>query len=134
MCETQSESPPVDSTQSAARLLDPADELYRLWQMGAPPELDAYLAASGPISPGELAAGLSVDQRCRWAIGQSVPAERYLAQYPKLLDAEESAIDFIYGELLLRERHGERPGIDEFVARFPDLGAILRKQIKLHRA
>ncbi|HEY2253302.1 MAG TPA: serine/threonine-protein kinase, partial [Planctomycetaceae bacterium] len=112
----------------------PADELRRLWQSGPPPDLDAFLAAAGPLSSASLFAVMRVDQRGRWAVGQPLPAERYLAQYPQLLADQETALDFIYGELLLRERHGEVLNVEEFVARFPAFGAMLRKQIMLHRA
>src|SRR5438270_14075149 len=105
MRETLPQTP--DRPRTPAQVRDPADELYRMWQAGPAPDLDEFLAAAGPLSSVELVAVTRVDQRCRWAIGQPIPAERYLARYPKLLDAEESALDFIYGELLLREQHGE---------------------------
>src|SRR5580765_2504632 len=116
MRDTQSETLPPDTPQPPAQILDPADTLYRLWQTGLPPDLDSFIAQSAPFSPSELAAVMRVDQRCQWEKGQRIPAESYLARYPRLLDDRENALDFIYGELLLREQHGETPGLDEFVS------------------
>src|SRR5262245_63469418 len=104
--------------QLPAQADQPADELYRLWQIGRPPDLKAFLASREPLSPADLAAVIRVDQRCRWQTGQCIPAESYLANFPKLLDDRESALDFIYGELLLCEQQGAAPGLEEFVAGF----------------
>jgi WD40 repeat protein len=131
---TQSPMRPADPPQPISQVLDRADELYRLWQAGPPPDLDTFIAQFEPLSPPELAAVMRVDQRCRWGIDQRIPAEDYLAQYPSLLDDRESTLDFIYGELLLREQHGEFPDSEDFVARFPDQADVLRQQIELHRA
>jgi serine/threonine protein kinase len=124
---------PVPS-QPPAQVLVPAEELSRMWRTGPPPDLAAFLAQSEPMSSSQLAAVLRVDQRRRWELGQQIPAERYLDQYPKLLEDRESTLDFVYAELLLREKHGEHPRLEEFLARFPTLADILRRQIGLHRA
>src|SRR5205807_1634582 len=96
--------------------------------------LDAFLAQAEPLSPSELAAVLRVDQRRRWELGERIPAERYLERFPKLLADQDSALDFIYSELLLREKQGEHPDLEGFLARFPSVAGILRRQIGLHRA
>jgi hypothetical protein len=43
-------------------------------------------------------------------------------------------VDLIYGEFLLRERHDERPSLEEYLRRFPEYADVLRPQIDLHRA
>jgi serine/threonine-protein kinase len=112
----------------------PADELSRLWHAGLSPDLDAFLAQAEPLSPAELAAVLRVDRRRRWERGERIPAECYLERFPKLSEDPESALDFIYSELLLREKQGEHPDLDGFLSRFPTFAQILRRQIGLHRA
>src|SRR5262249_12920352 len=46
----------------------------------------------------------------------------------------DSALDLVYGEFLLREERGERPTLEEYARRFPDLAQALGVQIGLHRA
>src|SRR5262245_42504612 len=83
---------------SAAR---PAARLLRLWQDGSAPNLDAFLAESGDLSPAQLAAVVRVDQRERWRLGQHIPAESYLDRYPRLREDAEGTVDLVYGEFLL---------------------------------
>jgi hypothetical protein len=111
---------------------DPAERYSLLWSGGGP-DLDAFLAQTGPLSPDELAAVLRVDQRERWQAGERVPAEMYLRHLPDPPDPE-IALDLIYNEYLIRERIGERPAPDEFARRFPAHAGMLRDQLALHRA
>src|SRR5262245_59342518 len=80
-----------------------AERLLWLWEQKKRPDLDALLAAAGPLSPDELAEVLRLDQRQRWERGERIPAEDYLARYPALGNSPEAALDLIYGEFLLRE-------------------------------
>ncbi len=110
----------------------PGSRYARLWESGRP-DLDAFLAEAGPLSPDDLAAVLRADQRGRWEAGERVPAEDYLRRLPGEPDAEV-AVDLIFQEYLLRERRGEAPETEEFAGRFPQYAAVLRDQIDLHRA
>jgi predicted Ser/Thr protein kinase len=96
--------------------------------------VDAFLVAVGPLPPDQLAAVLRVDQRQRWQTGERVLAETYLQRYPNLRANAEAAVDLVYGEFLLRERHGEQPATDEYQTRFPEYTDLLRAQIELHQA
>jgi serine/threonine protein kinase/WD40 repeat protein len=111
-----------------------AERLRLLWLQGLRPALDAFLAGQGPLAPAEVAAVLRVDQRCRWQTGKRVPAETYLRSFPEVAAHAESALDLIYGEFLLRERSGETPRRDDFLARFPAHAGVLALQIELHQA
>jgi hypothetical protein len=113
---------------------DPAERLGRLWDRGDRPDVDAFLAAAGPLPPGELAEVLRTDQWRRWRAGEHVRAEAYLRRYPALRGERETAVDLIYGEFLLRERQGERPDPEDYLGRFPEYADILGRQIDLHRA
>lgn len=113
---------------------DPADQFSALWRSGRRPDLDAFIANAGTLSPLDLAALLRIDQAHRWERGERITAEVYLTRYPLLRGDSEAAIDLIYGEFLLAESFGHRPNPEDFVARFPDYSETLRKQIELHRA
>src|SRR6516165_3475739 len=69
-----------------------------------------------------------------WQRGERVLVEAYLAKEPTLADDGEALLDLIYSEVLLREEHGERPQLDEYVRRFPHLEAALSRQLALHEA
>jgi WD40 repeat protein/serine/threonine protein kinase len=111
---------------------------------------DAVDASSSPITPddgSELAAllqrpGIPVaevveaccaDQVLRWRRGERVPAEAYFRLHPAFLEGD-SAFELVYGELLLRESLGERPGLDEYLWRFPHFAERLRRQWYFHEA
>src|SRR5262245_35304118 len=113
---------------------DPAERLLCLWQDGSAPDLDAFLEEAGDLSPAQLAGVLRADQRERWRLGQRIPAETYLQRYSRVQEDEEGTIDLIYGEFLLRDRHGAAPTLDEFLWRFPRIASILKSQIELHQA
>jgi predicted Ser/Thr protein kinase len=125
------EEPAGPSPEPAA---DAAEDLLQLWRRGERPEVEAFLAATGPLPLDQLAAVLRVDQRQRWQAGERVPAESYFQRYPNLRADVEAAVDLIYGEFLLRERHGEQPAADEYRQRFPEFTDLLRAQIELHQA
>jgi serine/threonine protein kinase/Tfp pilus assembly protein PilF len=60
--------------------------------------------------------------------------ESYLEHFPELQDDDEAAVDLIYGEVLLREERGETVSADEYLGRFPQYAAALRRQLDLHAA
>jgi hypothetical protein len=111
-----------------------AERLRQLWCLGPPPDVEAFLSATGPLPPTEVAAVLRVDQRQRWQAGERVPAEDYLRRYLAVAADPDSALDLIYAEFLLRVGLGERPAVEEYLGRFPDHADTLREQIALHRA
>jgi tRNA A-37 threonylcarbamoyl transferase component Bud32 len=78
------------------------------------------------------ALALRLEQARRWREGDRTPAEEYLARHPELAADPESALEVVYGELLLREEQGECPGADEFLRRFPQLADQLRRLFEIH--
>src|SRR5262249_12496980 len=111
-----------------------AARLEKLWSGSTPPDFDAFIAACGPLSPGPIAALARIDQRHRRLAGQDITPESYLQRFPAIAGDADAAIDLIYGEFLLREKHGESPSAEEYADRFPQFAANLRQQIELHRA
>ena len=112
----------------------PRERLWRLWCQGQDPDIDSFLARTGPLSTEELADVLRVDQRQRWHKGERVLAEAYLERYPALLAHPEASLDLIYQEYLLREGRGEGPRLEEYCERFPRHADRLVLQVGLHRA
>jgi serine/threonine-protein kinase len=77
---------------------------------------------------------LRADQQRRWGAGERLPPEAYLGLLPWLAHDDEAALDLIYSEFLLRERLGEKPWPEVYLARFPQHAAALDQQLQLHRA
>jgi serine/threonine protein kinase len=113
---------------------DPAQRLWRLGQQGQRPDLRAFLAGAGPLTPAQLLACVRVDLQQRWQAGERVPAEAYFRDFPALQEDRESALVLVYGEFLLREQLGEAPAPEEYLRRFPQDAAALRMQFELHEA
>jgi serine/threonine protein kinase/tetratricopeptide (TPR) repeat protein len=74
------------------------------------------------------------DQRRRWLKGDRIRVEAYLVRQPALAADREALLDLIYNEIVLREQHGERAGLEEYVKRFPQFADELGRQFEVHRA
>jgi serine/threonine protein kinase len=74
------------------------------------------------------------DQDARWRAGKPLPAERYLEALPRVAADPEQAMVLVYGEVLSRTAAGERPTLDEYRRRFPQLADHLTIQFQLHAA
>src|SRR5262245_4315370 len=74
---------------------------------------------------------LLADQRSRWDRGERVPVEHFISNKPGLRDNTEVLLDLIYAEVVLRREAGEKPTVDEYVARFPALAEPIRTQFEV---
>jgi tetratricopeptide (TPR) repeat protein/tRNA A-37 threonylcarbamoyl transferase component Bud32 len=78
---------------------------------------------------------LVLKHQCQtWRRGEPVPVETYLAQQPALMGDAQAILDLIYHEIVLREEEGERPQLEEYQHRFPDLAPELEIQFELEGA
>jgi serine/threonine protein kinase len=111
---------------------DPARRLQRLWQQGQRPDLAAFLAEAGQLTPDQLLAVVRLDQQQRWLAGERVGAEAYLNAHPALRADPEGAVVLVFGEFVLRERLGERPADADYLRRFPEYADALGLQFELH--
>src|SRR5262245_59188769 len=84
--------------------------------------------------PPAPAAAACADQRLRWGLGERVSVEAYLDRQPALRADPEAVLNLIYNEVVLRGEAGERPGLDEYLRRFPELAEDLRVQFELDSA
>ena len=76
---------------------------------------------------------LLAEQVARWGQGRRVLVEAFLARDPELRHDSEAVLDLIYNEIVLREQRARRPGADEYIGRFPELGDAIRDQFEIHR-
>jgi serine/threonine protein kinase/Tfp pilus assembly protein PilF len=77
---------------------------------------------------------LLAEQRERWPRGERLPVELFLEQHPAVRDDTEAVLHLIFNEVVLRERAGEVPCLEEYQKRFPHLAAELELQFTLDRA
>ena len=81
-----------------------------------------------------LMTDLRARQLDQWEAGERVLLEPLLAEHPELLADEEALLHLIYAEVLLREEYGERPGLEEYIRRFPSSEVGIRRQFAFHDA
>jgi WD40 repeat protein/serine/threonine protein kinase len=112
----------------------PVEQWERLGRQGQRPDVRTFLAQAGDLPPAQVVEVLLRDQQERWHAGKRIPAETYLQWYPALQADDESVLDLVYGEFLLREELGERPDPADYLRRFPAQAAALQLQVELHRA
>jgi eukaryotic-like serine/threonine-protein kinase len=91
--------------------------------------LDTPPAAPDTALP---AAFLMADQRQRWQRGERVFIESYLEQNGDCCGSTEKLLDLIYHEVIVRERVGDAPTLEEYRQRFPRLTRELGKLFEVH--
>jgi WD40 repeat protein len=109
------------------------DRFEAAWQRGGQPSLDAYLAeahAERRLLLRELAL---LDLEYRLKAGGPVSAADYLTRFPDLAEDSAAAGELIAAEFVLRERCGEAPQIEDYLARFPRYADCLRQRIEARR-
>ena len=134
MSDMTRKQPPGLRNLDAPEDPDAARELWSLWRQGQHPRVGDFLEQAGVHDPEQVVMALRVDQAERCRLGEWVRAEDYFDAFPAVGNHVESAIDLVFAEFLLREERGERPPLEEFLRRFPQLAAELELQIKLHCA
>src|SRR5262245_14114868 len=92
-----------------------------------PSSLAEFLAKTTQLHGPELAAFLRSDLSRRWQRGQRVLIESYLRQCPTLRDDAEALGELVYAEALLRGAAGERVPEEDYLRRFPQHEAAVRR-------
>jgi putative methionine-R-sulfoxide reductase with GAF domain len=99
---------------------------------GSAPDVFSYLKAHPDVPPRECADILLIDQHHRWQTGDVVPVEKYLEEFPAVASDPELKLDLVFSELRnIARSTGETPDVDQFVARFPELGDDLIRQFEV---
>jgi eukaryotic-like serine/threonine-protein kinase len=84
-----------------------------------------------------------LEQQLRWACaeldrrrrhGDPCRAEQLFTIHPGLADSEETAIELIYTEFVVREQLGEHVEAAEYLRRFPQWARMLARQFEVHQA
>lgn len=85
------------------------------------------------MADGELVERLAVELRQAWSIGRQLPVEQ-LTDFPHASEDVDAVLDLIYHEVLVREQHGQRARLDDFLQRFPALEERLRRLFLVHQS
>ncbi len=131
-------SRPADPPAHRLTQIDDPELAYSVAFIGngqPPSRLESQPTVETPRSesgPGRNHVHLLAEQHDRWERGERVLVESFLERDPGLKNAAEPLLDLIYNEIILREQRGEAPGAEEYMRRFPDLGAAIKAQFEIH--
>ncbi len=110
-----------------------AAQFANLWKLDKDlPDVFAFLQEHSQASPRETADVLLVDQRLRWKRSVGISVEEYLRRCPQLAGQEALRLELITEEFAYREQAGEAVELDEFLARFPELGELGFLEVSHH--
>jgi|GEM_PF-1948257 len=77
---------------------------------------------------------LAQELRAQWRAGKRVGVESLGQSFEQISSNEEQLLDLIYHEVLIREEFGEKPRVDDFTPRFPQLTERLQRLFAVHGA
>jgi serine/threonine protein kinase len=95
---------------------------------GTAAQVRTLLAWVGKPEPAELPSLLAAHQRRLWRGGERIFTETYLKEVPALQADERSVLDLLANEIALRHERGERPRLQEYLSRFPQLANPLQRR------
>ena len=67
-------------------------------------------------------------------LGERILVEDFVSELAGVIKDSDDILDLIYHEVLVREELGEKPGLDEYLGRFPRFVPQLRDQFEVHQA
>ena len=107
-----------------------ASQFAARWEMSdTPPDVVAFLRdAPDPAQKDKLAV-LLVDQSHRWRTDQPLSVEEYLEVFPELVSDRDAKIELAVGEFIAQSDSGQSSDVEEFIARFANLGDSLRNRL-----
>jgi serine/threonine protein kinase len=121
------------NTEGWDRLQRCANRFEQAWKGGAPADLTEFLPPAGdPLRRRCLHELVKVDLEMRWRSGQPVVLEYYLEKLPELGPSTGLPVEVILEEYLVRHRHGDRPTLAIYRARFPSQYEDLARQVADH--
>jgi serine/threonine protein kinase/formylglycine-generating enzyme required for sulfatase activity len=103
------------------------DRFAALWETSdSPPDVFAFLEEHAEASVRERGNVLLVDQFFRWRSRVELPLEKYFQTCRDIGSDANVKLKLIVEEYQYFERHSERPQLETFVARFPEIRDRLR--------
>jgi serine/threonine protein kinase len=104
-----------------------------VWQVS----LNQFLPPPGdPLRVAALRRLIAVDLEIHWGRGQGRHLESYLSRYPELGSPRSLSLDLVVLEYRLRHQFGDRPALELYQTRFPDLfpqlQALIQEQPGIH--
>lgn len=98
------------------------DRFYAVWAENKENSLDPFLPPAGSRTRHQVLVELiKTDLGLRIGVGKPARVEEYLARFRGDLPADAVPVVLVVEEYLHRQRHGQRPTIEEYQARFPNL-------------
>lgn len=98
------------------------DRFYAGWSADNENPLDPFLPPAGSRTRRHaLVELIKTDLGLRIGVGKPARVEDYLTRYRGELTADAVPVALVVGEYLHRQKHGQRPTIEEYQARFPAL-------------
>jgi hypothetical protein len=102
------------------RLQETADRFEQTCHEGPSVDLQQFLPSLGdPLRALALRELVFIDVEMRWQRGRPVFLEEYLERFPELGTAPSLEPRLVYEEYRSRHRHGDRPSLAAYRARFP---------------
>jgi formylglycine-generating enzyme required for sulfatase activity len=99
------------------------------WRRGERPVIQDYLAAIAQDRRVLLIELVHEELEHRLKVGEPVRVESYLEEYVELRADPNVAAGLIAAEYFLRQRVEEKPGLAEYLARFPEYAEALRDKL-----
>ncbi len=84
-----------------------------------------------PSDPGTTLDALLDEQSQCWARDERILVEDLLSRQPALAEDAEKLLTLLTQEIVLRQRRGETPRLEEYRQRFPHLAQELQHQIEV---
>ena len=108
-----------------------AAKFAALWEsQESPPDVFAFVQQHSQASSTDKLQVLLKDQERRWRTDQPVRVEDYLARLPELVADPELKLQLAIGEFNALQHCQTAPDINDFTARFSDLGESLKSKLQ----
>ena len=109
-----------------------AERLEEAWSGGGPVALAPLLPApDDSLRAAAVRELIKTDLEIRCRRGRPAALESYLEELPDLATAPDDALaELLYEEYRVRQRHGDRPPLETYQARYPRLYEALRRLVQ----
>ncbi|HYT94918.1 MAG TPA: serine/threonine-protein kinase, partial [Gemmataceae bacterium] len=109
------------NTNDWERLQTHADRFEDACKAGQAVDLRAFLPPeTDPLRRNCLHELIKLDLELRWRRGEAVTLSYYLEKFTELGPARSLPTSLLFEEFLVRHRHGDRPSLESYKARFPE--------------